>query len=324
MPSRCLTCGWLLLALAVGPSGCRRADLPTTKFGGTWTTRIGARAFAVLVVTQTGDRVVGSLSLPDGFEVGQSGLHFSKISNHVTRRPIANAVVQGDRLHFLAVSPKNPKDTDAFDLILTAPEEGTFKFADAPFDPWTMKRSPRGTVVTVATDWEPTQSYSIDDNLPSSDEMRKIFEADQQPRQHWTSLSDAQRAAITRDDVERRRQTQQLLANGRLHTAEDFKQAAFIFQHGSTPEDFILAHTLAMVAVARGDAGALWIASATFDRYLHTVGKPQVYGTQFTSGPNGSVTQEPFDRDLISDALRRQLDVPPLAEQQKQFRSLSQ
>jgi hypothetical protein len=47
-----------------------------------------------------------------------------------------------------------------------------------------------------------------------------------------------------------------------------------------------------------------------------------VYGTQFTSGPNQSLTQEPYNRTLISDALRRQLDVPPLAEQPKQLLSV--
>jgi hypothetical protein len=76
-------------------------DPPTTKFGGTWTLQFGTRAFAVLVLTQTGDRVVGTLSLPERFEVGQSGLHVTKISNRVTQRPIANVVVQGDHLHFL-------------------------------------------------------------------------------------------------------------------------------------------------------------------------------------------------------------------------------
>jgi hypothetical protein len=206
-------------------------------------------------------------------------------------------------------------------LTLTGPEEATLKFADAAFDAWTLKRLPRGAVAAVSTYWEPTRSYSQDDDMPSSAEMRQIFEADQQPRQQWANLSDVQRAVITKDDTERRRHTQQLLAGGQLHTAEDFKRAAFIFQHG-TSEDYLLAHTLAMVAVANGDASALWIASATLDRYLQAIGKPQVYGTQFTSGPNQSLTQEPYNPALISDALRRQLDVPPLAEQQKQLLSV--
>jgi hypothetical protein len=272
----------------------------------------------VLVLRQNDDRVAGTLSMPEQFEVGQSGLHFTKLSNRVAQRTIANVESQGNRLRFLAVNPKNSPHSDVFDMTLMGPEEATLKLSDAPFDPWTLKRLPRGAVAAVATDWDATRSYSQDDSVPSSAEMRQIFQSDQQPRQQWTTLSELQRAAITKDDAERRRLTRQLLADGRLHTAEDFQSAAVIFQHSITPEDYLLAHTLAMVAVAKGDASALWIASATLDRYLQAVGKPQVYGTQFPQ----SMTQEPYNRELISDALRRQLDVPPLSEQQKQLLSL--
>jgi hypothetical protein len=77
-----------------------------------------------------------------------------------------------------------------------------------------------------------------------------------------------------------------------------------------------------MVAMARGNADAIWIASATLDRYLQAIGKPQVYGTQFLGKPGGKSTQEPYDRALVSDALRRQLGVPSLAEQEKQRRNM--
>jgi hypothetical protein len=153
--------------------------------------------------------------------------------------------------------------------------------------------------------------------------MQRIFEADQKARQNWMSLSTEQHSAVIKEDAERRRQTHNLLAQAELHTGEDFKRAAFIFQHGDTPDDYILAHTLAMVAVANGDASGLWIASATLDRYLQSTGKPQVYGTQFTSGKDHSMTQEPYNRSLISDAVRRQLDVPSLASQQTQLEQLS-
>jgi hypothetical protein len=191
MPSRFLTFGWLLLALVVGPSSCRRGDSPTTKFGGSWTLQLGARAFAVLDLTQTVDRVAGTMSMPERFEVGPSGLHFSNISNRVTQRRISNVVVNGNHLHFSTTNPKDPHDTDALDLTLTGPEEATLKFADASFNPWTVKRLPRGIVAVVSTDWEATRSYSPDDSLPSNGDMQKIFEADQQPRQKWASLSDA-------------------------------------------------------------------------------------------------------------------------------------
>ena len=143
--------------------------------------------------------------------------------------------------------------------------------------------------------------------------MQKIYEADQKPRQNPADLTPEKWSVINREDAERRNQTAKLLADGQLHTGEDFNRAAFIFQHGSTPDDYLLAHTLAMIAVAKGDETALWIGTATLDRYLQSVGKPQIYGTQFKSGKDA--TQEPFNRSLISDSLRRELGVPSLAAQ---------
>ena len=110
-----------------------------------------------------------------------------------------------------------------------------------------------------------------------------------------------------------------LLKNDALHFGKDFEQAAFVFQHGVGPNDYLLAHTLAMIALSRGNGGAVWIATATLDRYLQSVKQPQIYGTQFNTDAAGTWTQEPYDRDLLSDSLRRQLSVPARAAQQKQL-----
>jgi len=312
-----------IVSLLFAAAGCTRADSRATKFGGTWTLRFGPRTFAVLALRQSGDSVMGTLTMPERFEVGQPGFRFTNISAVAVQRRISKVSIQGDHLHFLTINPKNTQDADALDLTLTGADEAVLKLADAPFDPWTLRRLPRGAVAYVSTDWEPMRSYSQEDGLPSSAEMQQIYEADQKPRQNWLSLSNEQQAAIGREDAERRGQTQTLLAEGRLHTGEDFKRAALVFQHGSTPDDYMVAHTLGMVAVANGDGSALWIASATLDRYLQSIGKPQVYGTQFKMKPDHSATQEPYDTRLISDALRRQLGVPLLAAQQRQFEKFS-
>ena len=80
-------------------------------------------------------------------------------------------------------------------------------------------------------------------------EMTAIFDADQAAREHpasidWTVLDAA--------DRERRTRTQTLLDGGKLDSADDFYHAAYVFQHGDDPEDFLKAHALAIVAVARG------------------------------------------------------------------------
>ncbi|HEX4272309.1 MAG TPA: hypothetical protein VHZ32_13020 [Rhizomicrobium sp.] len=149
-------------------------------------------------------------------------------------------------------------------------------------------------------------------------EMKALFADDQRVRQPgykggWK-------------DEPRRLRVRELLAKDALKTAMDFEKAAFIFQHGDTPDDFLLAHTLAIVAVAKGRPTALWIASATLDRYLQHIGQKQIYGTQYQildrqgrPGLDGHWSQEPYDRNLISDTLRHDIGMPSQAEQRVQF-----
>jgi hypothetical protein len=148
--------------------------------------------------------------------------------------------------------------------------------------------------------------------------MQRIYEADQQVRKDFVEFSKAADALIP-GDAERRSQTLQLLSGGKLRTAEDYTHAAFVFQHGSTPDDFLFAHTLSMVAAARGDEDALWIASATLDRYLQSTGKRQIFGTQIKEKADHTATLEPYNRELISDAIRREFGVQPIAAQEERL-----
>lgn len=161
---------------------------------------------------------------------------------------------------------------------------------------------------------DPAHARSLAAPTTSNAEMTRLYNEDQSDREpdeiDWDK--------VTARDEQRRLATRALLTAGALHTAEDYEHAAFIFQHGSKADDYLLAHTLAMVAVGKGDKSSLWIASATLDRYLMMIGKPQVYGTQF----RGSMGQEPYDRNLVSDALRSELGVPGLARQAEQLEAL--
>jgi hypothetical protein len=149
--------------------------------------------------------------------------------------------------------------------------------------------------------------------------MTRIYDEDQADR---NSDGEIDWAKVTPRDEQRRLATRKLLETGALHTGGDFNHAAFVFQHGSTADDYLLAHTLAMVAVGKGERSSLWIASATLDRYLMMVKQPQVYGTQFMGSKDGGFSQEPYNRDLVSDALRGELGVPPMAQQVERMQQL--
>jgi len=144
--------------------------------------------------------------------------------------------------------------------------------------------------------------------------LKTLFDADQSARENgpinWTIL--------TRQDAERRAELRKMMANHTLSTGLDYYEAAFIEQHGQEPEDFLLAHALAIGALAKGYTDARWIAAATLDRYLQNTKHPQIFGTQTILRTNATThqenppTREPFDTTLVPDSLRLILGVPDL------------
>jgi hypothetical protein len=95
------------------------------------------------------------------------------------------------------------------------------------------------------------------------------------------------------------------------------------FQHGTTADDYLLAHTLATIAVAKGRTSALWIVTATLDRYLGQIGQPQIYGTQTHRPSSTPWTQEPYNRTLVPESLLKVLGVDSRTEQQRRVDTLN-
>lgn len=145
-------------------------------------------------------------------------------------------------------------------------------------------------------------------------EVHELYVQDQRDRGvgNTPAISGAQ---LSTRDQQRRTRVHQMLEAGLLKTAGDFHDAAFIYQHGQTPDDYLLAHVLATVAVAKGDKRSLWISAATLDRYLTAIHQPQIFGTQYHSTDDLPLTQEPYQRRLIPDRLRGILCVPSLQQQ---------
>ncbi|KLE36045.1 hypothetical protein [Aurantiacibacter luteus] len=142
-------------------------------------------------------------------------------------------------------------------------------------------------------------------------EMAAIYAADQAARTGTAIDWDV----VGREDEARRVRTREMLDAGELRTGADFVAAAFIFQHGGEPRDYLLAHVLGTHAVGLGDTDGRWIAAAALDRYLQATGAEQIYGTQYRTRPGEPVTMEPYDTALLPDAVRTGAQVPSLAQQ---------
>lgn len=142
-------------------------------------------------------------------------------------------------------------------------------------------------------------------------ELYEMFQADQKDRQGSIDWK-----AVNKRDTDRRRRALEMIEAGDLAAPDDFIHAAFIFQHGEDSTAYRMAHDLAMKAVALDSTStrARWIAAAAKDRYLQSVGRPQIYGTQ-ARFIDGLWTLEPIDTTAVTDAERAQWGVPPLARQ---------
>jgi hypothetical protein len=120
--------------------------------------------------------------------------------------------------------------------------------------------------------------------------------------------------AIGIRDDERELRVKELLAAGPLGDGAAYYHAAMVLQHAATPDDYLLAHDLCVIAISKGESKAKWLAAASMDRFLMSVGRPQRYGTQYQSTKRSRSPQlYPVDPS-VSDVLRKELDVPTLAQ----------
>jgi hypothetical protein len=161
-------------------------------------------------------------------------------------------------------------------------------------------------------------------------EIKSLYDADQGDRTMMESSGSGSwlpqdMMKIAERDVERRKRTRQLLDDGSLKSADDYYHAAMVMQHGDKPDDFLLANILANASVKLGREKSAWLAAASLDRYLMKIGQPQIFGTQFNSAKPSDPstwTNEPYNKTLVSDTLRKIYLQPTLDETQKRLENL--
>src|SRR5438270_13941734 len=112
----------------------------------------------------------------------------------------------------------------------------------------------------------------------ASDELRRMFEADQDLRRQPPNSPWAL-ARMLRQDSRRRRRVKRLLTAGAVRSPEDEYHAAMMLQHSLRLEDYWQAHTLASQAAEAGYGPARWLTAAAPDRWPLRQGRPQKYGT---------------------------------------------
>jgi hypothetical protein len=155
-----------------------------------------------------------------------------------------------------------------------------------------------------------------------NEELQALYEQDQADRQAFEQLDRKQLQQVLKRDRERRQRVEVLLRSEMIQTPEDFFHAAMIFQHGEKLEHFWKAHELARRGAELGHPNCRWLSAAAYDRWLMNQGKPQKYGTQYTSHDNKPYQLWDVDPST-TDEESAAWNVPPLAEALQQADELT-
>jgi hypothetical protein len=162
---------------------------------------------------------------------------------------------------------------------------------------------------------------------PETDNLRleELHAADQKDREKVLTSPREVEALKTRD-LERRKEVQEQFTRGEVNTVNDLYRAAVIFLHGAEPKDFLVAHRLSVMAAINGHRPSRWLAAASLDRFLMSMGLPQTYGTQFehAAEDNRYQLRLPIDDSTLLHFEKRFFSVPSVMERLAQLNRKAQ
>jgi hypothetical protein len=144
-------------------------------------------------------------------------------------------------------------------------------------------------------------------------ELARMYTEDQSDRKDADKIGWEK---ISARDATRLARAKELYQADALKTGADYYHTAMLLQHSHESSDYLLAHELCILAIAKGEERAKWLAAATEDRFLMDIGRPQRFGTQYRPEPPGSegpIRLYKVDEG-VTDTLRREFKAPTLAE----------
>lgn len=159
----------------------------------------------------------------------------------------------------------------------------------------------------------------------ANQELQKLEEADQADRTPGSTKIDWD--VVGKHDLARQARAAEILKAGDVRTADDYFNAAVIFQHGDAVEDTELALALATTAVRMdsNNKDAKMLRVQAWDRILVKHGKPQWYGTQFLKNKaSGKWEMSPTDPTAVTEAQREGMGIPTIAETMAHLDALNQ
>lgn len=142
-------------------------------------------------------------------------------------------------------------------------------------------------------------------------ELIRMFAEDQGARR----AEEIDWAVLNQQDAERREAVMSILQAGGVRTAQDYYNAAMIFQHGDSQDDIRMAHSFATIASSlRNNSATNWLKAATWDRLMLRFDQPQWYGTQYVRDEADRWALYSVAPGAVTDEQRAAWSVPSLDE----------
>lgn len=178
----------------------------------------------------------------------------------------------------------------------------------------------------LAMDWSTTPSCADHPEIQEerSQELQRLKEADQREREGFEQFSEAQWQQLWENDLIRRKRVGEILAEGCFHVAKDYMAASLIYQHGDVPDHYYQAFIWANRAVELGDEDAKHFVALTIDRYLVSIGKKQLFGSQaYVDHIGGCFCLQPIEKSF-TDTIRKDYLFPSLQEMYQWLASVNE
>ncbi len=111
-------------------------------------------------------------------------------------------------------------------------------------------------------------------------------------------------------DEKRLQRVNQIYKQGLITKSQDMYHAGMIYQHGGSSDRYKIAVALSEKGMKLGNKDCKWLYSRAVDRYRLSIGKTQIWGTNWDKNPSGKwVLAEPFDKKAKTDAERKAMGI---------------
>jgi len=157
------------------------------------------------------------------------------------------------------------------------------------------------------------------EKIVDNQELSEMFKSDQTDR----TTPNIDWNIVQKNDSLREARVYELLDSNKVHTSTDYNNAALIFHHGEDSIAYGMAVKLMRKSMELDSTRNKWFLARIIDRYLLSINKPQIYGTQYKRLEDKTLVREEMDTTKVTDAERIECGVEALAEQREKIKNLN-